>query len=62
MAIATEEKNTNKSSFIANLVNSFHLFLADSSAKTELYSLTDRELRDIGLSRGDIPFIRSKVR
>ena len=29
--------------------------------RNELYSLTDRELADLGISRGDIPFIARRA-
>lgn len=50
--------------FIASVVNSAYRALASVSAwndarvtRNVLNKLTDRELDDIGLTRGDIPFI-----
>ncbi len=52
--------NQNKASLIARLLNYVRERIELSRAKNELYAMTDRELADIGISRGDIPRLANR--
>lgn len=51
---AQASRNEHMSSWISNAIEGFKEKREASAAKATLYSMTDRELRDIGLTRGEI--------
>ena len=44
-----------------NIVNTFAEWRRYSSARSELNRLSTRELSDLGITRGDIPYIARKA-
>ena len=40
-----------------NIIKSFRNWNKVRQTRNELFGLSDRELNDLGISRGDIPFI-----
>jgi uncharacterized protein YjiS (DUF1127 family) len=43
--------------FISNLLGSVSEWRKYTRTKKELYAMTDRDLADMGISRGDIPYV-----
>lgn len=43
------------------MLKSFARWKARRQVEHELYSLTDRELNDLGIARGDIPHIVAEI-
>ncbi|MFH5924671.1 DUF1127 domain-containing protein [Roseomonas xinghualingensis] len=56
---ANEARNAAARNGMKRLFAAFANWMERRRAETELRSLTDRELADIGLTRGDIPFALS---
>ncbi|MBP0445561.1 DUF1127 domain-containing protein [Roseomonas sp. SSH11] len=54
---ANEARNAVITSGLQRLVSGFAAWIQRRRAEAELTALTDRELADIGLTRGDIPFV-----
>ncbi|HEY8611286.1 MAG TPA: DUF1127 domain-containing protein [Roseomonas sp.] len=54
---ANEARNAVVASGLKRLVAGFAEWVQRRRAEAELHALTDRELADIGLTRGDIPFV-----
>ncbi len=59
MRQANEARNAAITSGLQRLVAGFAAWMQRRRAEAELRSLTDRELADIGLTRGDIAFVLS---
>jgi len=56
---ANEARNAAARRGLKRLVAAFSNWLERRRTEAELHALTDRELADIGLTRGDIPYVLS---
>ncbi|MCR0984399.1 DUF1127 domain-containing protein [Roseomonas populi] len=54
---ANEARNAVIASGLQRILAGFAGWMQRRRAEAELHALTDRELADIGLTRGDIPFV-----
>jgi len=61
LSVATKDTSSLPESTVMNLIRNYRNWRRYRSTVNELSRLSNRELNDLGIARGDIPFVARKA-